>query len=127
MLFKLFRLVFGLLCGYLVVQWIPMNLPFHAESFFSEFILNPLEFLAGAIALIMGMLSLGGLIREGIISAIRFLKREQGRVLDLIMGIGSVGVFLTIRFFGEEQALVFFCFSLLYGMISLVHYRKDDT
>lgn len=119
MYWKLFRLLFGLLCGYLVVNWIPLRIPFQPEVFFGEFILNPFEFLAGAMAFVIGMFAKGGLIRDGINAVFKTLKGKKGYVSDIILAIGSLSCFFLLVPFGIWQTSVFFCFCCLYGMISL--------
>lgn len=118
MQWKLIRLIFGLLCGYLVVNWIPVKVPFHTEEFFGEFILNPLEFLAGTIALVFGMFAKGGLIRDGFVALVQTLKGEKGFVSDIIFAICSLSCFFLLLPFGIWQTSGFFCFCLFYGMIS---------
>lgn len=126
MLRKVIRLLFGLMCGYLVVNWIPLKIPFHPADFFAEFILNPLEFLAGTMALVFGMFAIGNLIRDGIIAAGNTLKGRNGFVSDIILGIGSVGCYFLLLPIGKWQASVFYCFCLLYGMISLSPLPKEE-
>jgi hypothetical protein len=118
MLLKVLRLVFGLICGYLAVNWLPVLIPFHPDEFLGEFILEPLEFLAGAIALTIGMYAKGGLIRDGIFAAVESFKGKKADVSDIILAIGSVGCFFLLLPFGFWQTSVFFSFCFLYGMIS---------
>jgi hypothetical protein len=80
MLWKIIRLVFGFVCGYLAVNWLPLTIPWATDKFLGEFILNPLEFLAGAITLVMRMYTIGGLIRNGMIAVIKTLKGKKKRV-----------------------------------------------
>lgn len=116
---KIARLLFGLFCGYLVVNWIPVKTPFRLEEFFGEIILNPLEFLAGTMALVFGMFAKGGLIRDGIFTLFSTLKGKKGDISDIIFAIGSLGCFYVLLPYGIWQTGAFFSFCFLYGMISV--------
>lgn len=126
MLLKVLRLVIGLICGYLTVNWLPVLIPFHPDEFLGEFILDPLEFLAGAIALIIGMYAMGGLIRDGIIAAVDTFKGKKGAGSDIILAIGSIGCFFLLLPLGFWQTSVFFSFCLLYGMISFSPWGTEN-
>lgn len=118
MLFKVFRLVIGLLCGYLFVVSLSAMLPFYSEEFLGEFILNPFEFLSVAVALVFGMYAIGGLIRDGGVGVIRAHKGNKGLMPDVFLAIISLGSFLLLLPLGVWQTAVFFVFCLLYGMMS---------
>ncbi|MBS8264722.1 hypothetical protein DYI25_09760 [Mesobacillus boroniphilus] len=118
MLWKVFRLVIGLFCGYLVVNWMTVVIPFHSDEFLGEFIFNPFEFLAMTIALVFGMYSMGGLIRGGAIAVISILKGIEWSALDLMLAIACLGCFFLLLALGVWQTAIFFVFCLLYGMMS---------
>jgi hypothetical protein len=90
MLLKPFRLLLGLFCGYLVVNWLPVKILFSTGDYLGEFILNPLGFLAGAIALLFGMYVLGGLFLDGAIAIFKTLKGQKAVFSDIILDIGSL-------------------------------------
>ncbi|RSD26470.1 hypothetical protein [Mesobacillus subterraneus] len=125
MLWKVFRLFFGLLCGYLVVNWLPDFKPRHEEEFVSDFILHPIEFFAGAMALVFGMYAIGGLLREGLGSFMNIFKGKRVVVSDIILAIGCFGCFSLLIQYGFWQTSVFFGFCLLYGMISFSPYKME--
>ncbi|MEH7883115.1 hypothetical protein V7654_02210 [Bacillus sp. JJ1609] len=125
MQWKIFRLVLGFICGYLSVNWLPLEMPYSPDEFLSVFILHPIEFLAGTIALIIGMYVQGGLIRNGIIAVFKTLKGKNGVVSDIILAIGSIGCFFLLIPLGIWQTCVFFSFCFLYGMISLSPLRTE--
>ncbi|MBT2682063.1 hypothetical protein [Bacillus sp. ISL-37] len=118
MLWKVFRLVIGLLCGYLFVFSLSAIFPFQSEEFLGEFILNPFEFLAGAVALVFGMYAIGGLIRDGGVAVISAYKGNKNLVPDVIIAITCLGSFFLLSPLGAWQTAVFFVFCLLYGMMS---------
>lgn len=118
MLWKVFRLVIGLFSGYLVVHWMTIVIPIHSDGFLSEFIFSPFEFLAMAIALVFGMYSMGGLIRDGVIAVLNLLKGITWSALDFIFAIACLVCFFGLFVIGVWQTAIFFVFSLLYGMMS---------
>ena len=126
MLWNIIRLVFGFVSGYLVVNWLPLEIPFRPDEFLGEFIFNPVEFLAGTIALILGMYVKGGLIRNGIMAVFKTIMGKNGVVSDIILAIGSIGCFFLLMPFGIWQTCVFFSFCFLYGMISLSPLRTEN-
>lgn len=118
MLWKVFRLVIGLFCGYLFVVSLTAIFPFYSEEFLGEFILNSFEFLSVAIALVFGMYAIGGLIRDGGVAVISAHKGNKGLIPDIFLAIICLGSFLLLMPLGVWQTAVFFVFCLLYGMMS---------
>jgi hypothetical protein len=118
MIWKGFRLVTGLLCGYLFVFLLTGIIPLHSEEFLSEFILNPFEFLAGAVSLVFGMYAMGGLIRNGAVAVISANQGDKRKVSDIILAITCLSSFFLLSTLGAWETAVFFVFCLLYGMMS---------
>ncbi|MBT2638848.1 MULTISPECIES: hypothetical protein [unclassified Bacillus (in: firmicutes)] len=118
MLWKVFRLVIGLLCGYLFIISLSAIFPVQSEEFLGEFILNPFQFLAGAVALVFGMYAFGGLIRDGGVGVISASKGKKGFGADIILSITCLTSFLLLLPLGVWQTAIFFVFCLLYGMMS---------
>ncbi len=118
MLLKVLRLATGLLCGILMVNWISAIVPLRPNDFVGKFILNPVEFLAGTMALVFGMYANGGLIRNGVISIINTQQGKKGMVSDIILAGACVVCIILLLPFGIWQTTVFFVFCLLYGMMS---------
>jgi hypothetical protein len=125
MLWKVLRMVIGLLCGYLFVISLSAIIPFHTGEFLGEFILNPFEFLAGAVALVFGMYAIGGLIRDGGVAVISAYKGNKNIFPDIILAIICLGSFFLLSPLGAWQTAVFFVFCLLYGMMSFS--SPEDT
>jgi hypothetical protein len=116
MLWKVFRLVIGLLCGYLFIMSLTAVNP--SEEFLGEFILHPIEFLAVAVALVFGMYAIGGLIRDGGVAIVRAIKGEKGLGSDIVLALISLGFFFLLLPVGVWETAIFFVFCLLYGMMS---------
>lgn len=116
MLWKVFRLVIGLLCGCLFVMSLTAVIP--SEEFLGEFIFHPIEFLASAVALVFGMYAIGGLIRDGGVGIVRAIKGEKGLGSDILLAIISLGFFFLLLPLGVWETAIFFVLCLLYGMMS---------
>ncbi|MGX6442598.1 hypothetical protein ACWM35_05145 [Neobacillus sp. K501] len=51
----IWKLVMILICGYLVMKWLPISHPFRFEEFIIGIIIHPLEFFAASIAFYIGL------------------------------------------------------------------------
>jgi hypothetical protein len=118
MLWKVFRLVIGLLCGYLYIISLSAFIPFQSEEFLGKLILHPYEFIVGVVALVFGMYAIGGLIRDGGVGVIGANKSKEGLGTDIILAITCLGSFFLLLPLGVWQTAIFFVFCLLYGMMS---------
>ncbi|ESU30327.1 hypothetical protein G3A_22305 [Bacillus sp. 17376] len=118
MLWKFFRLVIGLVCGYLFVVSLSAIFPLSSREVLGEIILNPFEFLAGAVALVFGMYAIGGLIRDGGVAVISAYRGKKNLLFDIILAVTCLGSFFLLSPLGAWQTAVFFVFCLLYGMMS---------
>ncbi|EIJ78711.1 membrane protein [Bacillus methanolicus PB1] len=119
MLKKLIQLGLGFICGYLFINWMPIQYPFLISDFFSEFVLDPLEFLVAAIAFLIGLIANGYLFREGIEKTFAFIRRKNVSFYEIAVNYSVIFSFLIMTRYGIWQTIVLFCFSLLYGMISI--------
>jgi hypothetical protein len=126
MLWKAFRLVIGVVSGYLAVSWMTSVIPLNSDEFVSESILNPIGFLAGTMALAVGMFTMGGLIGEGVIAVQSILKGNGGSALDVLLAVACLGCIFLLLPLGGWKATVFFVFCLLYGMISFSSTEEKD-
>ncbi|MCH6269059.1 hypothetical protein [Neobacillus citreus] len=111
------RILFIYLFGYLFIKWIWIPKPFVLADFFIVLITHPLEFLAAALALFLGVLLTGGLIKD-FIHKLRGAQKKH-ILLKIIEMVFLIIVFTILFRFGWEQALVFFSLSIVYGTISL--------
>lgn len=118
MLWKVFRLLIGLLCGYLFVATVSTIIPFYSGDFLTEFILNPFEYIAVAVAFVFGMYAIGGLIRDGGVAVISTHKGNKGITSDIFLAITCLVSFILLMPLGVWQTAVFFVFCMLYGMMS---------
>ena len=117
---KLVKFSIVLLCGYLVTKWITIPYPFVLSDFFIGIVIKPLQFFAAAIALFIGMLLNGDLIRGTITRTKKAWRKQIPWSLPILLEYCCFGfVFYLIFYFGWEQAIIFFSLGLLYGMISV--------
>jgi hypothetical protein len=108
------------LSGYLLIKWITIPHPFVLSEFFIGLVINPLKFFIASVVFFIGFLVTGKVIRE-----LLHRTREMGQKREKLgMNLFLEYLFLFFIFFllfkmGWEQNLVFFSFSLFYGMISI--------
>jgi hypothetical protein len=116
---KIFQLVTGLICGYLFIKWVPISFPFDFSSFLVELVLEPVTFFAAMVVLIIGFIANADLIHDGVVLTFKLLKKEEINILDFALSYALVAVFLLLFKVGFVQTAVFFCLSLIYGIISI--------
>jgi hypothetical protein len=120
MLIRILKLLVIYLCGYLIIKWISIPHPFVLSDFFIGLVMNPLEFFAVSLVYISGILITGGVIRKHIHRTRNSWKKSRKwGVLIFLEYSGLVFIFLLLFQLGMEHTLIFFSFSILYGMISL--------
>lgn len=117
---KIWKLVVIFLCGYLIIEWISITRPFVLSDFFIGLVINPLEFFAASLALFIGVLFNGGLIREIIQQTSKAWRKRNKWSLALFWEYSSLFFIFCVLFqLGWELTFVFLCLSILYGMISV--------
>ena len=116
MLETYFKLACGFLCGFLYIKCVPFDFPFQASDIIIEFLFNPLEFLGACLFFIMGVLINADILKEG---AERIFQHKKISVKEYLSSFFMLLAFLLLCLIGFWQTTVFFCFSLLYGIISL--------
>ncbi len=116
---KLLKLFFGYICGLLFIVWIPIHFPNNLSDIIVEVILSPVPFVASILAFFIGFLINADLIKNGI--EMMVVSRWRGKVLKLefLLLFFVCLSFYLLAMVSLWPAVAFFCFSLLYGMISL--------
>jgi hypothetical protein len=116
----MWRLLIIFLCGYLFIEWFPIYHPFLFSDFFIRLIINPLEFFAAALVFFIAVIINAQLFNEVFIQTVKVLKKRQpfSKRIFLIYP-GLVVLYFSLFQVGVEQTLALFCFSFLYGMISV--------
>ena len=102
--------------AYIFILLFPTPSPFRIEEFIGECILNPADFLASMISLLIGFLCLGNLIAE-IIKMFRFrVQKRRNEMIIVILSIISLSFLFHIGFW---QIVIFYGFGIIYGMMSI--------
>lgn len=116
MLEKLVKLLLGFFSGFLFIKCVPFDPPFHPSDLIVEFLFNPLGFFGASVFFIIGFLLNADLIKE---TAELMLGLRKASFLERMLSPLIMVSFVLLFFSGFWQTTVFFCFSLLYGIISL--------
>lgn len=116
---KLMKLLFGYICGLLFIVWIPIHFPNTLSDIIVEVVLSPVPFIASILAFFIGFLINADLIKNGIEMLV--VSRWRGRLLKLecLLLFFVCLSFYFLSMVSLWPTVAFFCFSLLYGMISL--------
>ena len=116
---KTVQLIAGFLCGLLFIEWFPISVPTGLTEILAACILRPVPFFASAIVFIVGFLTNAELIGEEIILTVRLFMKRKTTVFNLLFSLFFLTGFITLFLIGFWQTVVFFCFSILYGIISI--------
>ena len=116
---KTVQLIGGFICGYLFIEWFPISVPTGLTEILAACILRPVPFFASAIVFIVGFLTNAELIGEEIILTVRLFMKRKTTVFNLLFSLFFLTGFITLFLIGFWQTVVFFCSSILYGIISI--------
>lgn len=119
MLRKTIQLLFGMLCGYLYIIWMPETFPFAFSRFVAALIVDPLQFFAATVAFIVGFMNIASLIKGGIEKTMELKKNADFNKLELLIAYCVPIAFVLFLQFDIFLTLLFFCFAFVYGMISI--------
>ncbi|MBU8879126.1 hypothetical protein BGM26_09025 [Bacillus sp. FJAT-29790] len=119
MLRKILQLITGFLCGYLFIIWFPISFPAELSNMIVAVVLKPFEFFAAMLVFVVGFLTNAEIIREGIILTVNFFCFRKLSKLKLLMNCLILISFFVLFKLGFWETVVFFCFSFIYGIISL--------
>ena len=117
---KIFQLVFGFLCGYLFIKWVPFSFQLSFEEVLVNFVLKPLKFFGAAVILMVGSILNGELIKFLFKMIVNGFRKNNWSVLSLVICFGVFINFFALFKIGIWQTMMLLCFSMLYGMISLM-------
>ncbi|MEQ2528165.1 hypothetical protein EKG37_12950 [Robertmurraya yapensis] len=116
---KSIRLLLGFGCGYLFILMFPIDSPFNLSEFLLEFVINPFSFFAASIVFIVGFISNALIIKEGVEETYLLYNQKESNLMEIIFVLLLMVSFYVLFQTGFWQTMVFFCFSILYGIISL--------
>jgi hypothetical protein len=113
----LLKLGITFILGYLFIKWFPDIQPIYFSEFVIQLILNPIEFFFGSIALMMGLIIQGGLLKVEFRSLFTAFKGKWQSPI-LLIPIHMITLY-GLTLFGEWQTFVFSVLAFIYGIISL--------
>lgn len=116
---KTFQLIFGLICGLLLIKWVPLPFPFSLTELFVTFVLDPVKFFAASLVFIVGIIMHGKLIKYIFTMTAKVRNKKTGTIVQLILCYGVILNFMILLKIGIWQTISLLGFSILYGMISL--------
>lgn len=116
---KWMQLLIGFLCGYLFIKWFPLQFPLHISEMVVEFLFHPIEFLAASVVLIIGFLIHADLLINGTILLFFTFFRKKMMISDQLPSLLVIVNFLVLFALEFWPTIIFFSFSVLYGIISL--------
>lgn len=116
---KMIPLLIGFLCGNLFIKLFPIVVPFELSELLLIFVLNPFEFLVAATVFMIGFLMNAVIMEEGIEQITLLLFRKKAEIYKIFLFLLLLISFSLLFITGFWQTMVLFCFSLLYGIISI--------
>ncbi|MEH7114397.1 hypothetical protein V7124_18790 [Neobacillus niacini] len=79
MLRIIMRLIFILVCGYLIIEWFPITYPFQFADILVGPIIYPLEFFAASLAFLFGLVVSMQLFQEILQHWYKIVKKKRGK------------------------------------------------
>ncbi|MGA5690384.1 hypothetical protein [Cytobacillus pseudoceanisediminis] len=124
MFFILLKLFTGFISGILFIKFFPVSIPMGISDMIVIFVLEPAGFVMGMTFFLIAFIANAEIIRSIIEWTARLLKNMRslkhmnalfGPVLSLLL----IGGFFVLSILSPWEALALFCFSVIYGIISL--------
>lgn len=116
---KSIRLLLGIGCGYLFILLFPIDSPFLLSEFLLKFVVNPLAFFASSIVFIIGFITNALTFKDGIEESFLLYNQKDSNIVEIFFAVLLMVSFYVLFQTGFWQTMVFFSFSILYGIISL--------
>ncbi|MBG9544547.1 hypothetical protein ACOSZF_02760 [Cytobacillus firmus] len=120
----LLKLVTGFIGGILYIKFFPVSIPMGISDMIVIFVLEPAGFVLGMTFFLISFIANAEIIRmiiewaAGVFKNFKSLKESNalfGTVLILLL----MGCFFTLLVLSPWEAFALFCFSAIYGIISL--------
>ena len=120
----LLKLMTGFMSGILFIKFFPVSIPMGLSDMIVIFVLEPAGFVLGMTFFLIAFIANAEIIRSIIEWTARLLKNMRsskhmdalfGPVLSLLL----IGGFFVLSVLSPWEALALFCFSVIYGIISL--------
>ncbi|WP_153122674.1 hypothetical protein [Peribacillus tepidiphilus] len=113
------KILIGSLCGFLFIKWFPISNSFQFETFLVELILHPLDYFMATFMFIIGFLCQASILKAGIEEIGRIWTKKPFNPVNLFVLLLAIGSFFFLWRYGKIQSYLFFCFSFIYGIISI--------
>jgi hypothetical protein len=119
MLLKFSCLIVGFICGFFLINWVPIQQPFVIEEYISDYLFSPLEFFVIMICFLIGFLANSILIRSVVEESFQLIRGRRVNLVNLLISYSVMISFYFLFQLGFWQTLVLLCFSIIYGIISI--------
>lgn len=119
MLKRILPLLIGFLCGNLFIGMLPIVFPFDLSEILLIFVMNPFEFFVASIVCITGFMMNAKVIEVGMKQIALLFFGKKAEVIEVVLFLLLCISFVILFILGFWQTVIFFSFSLLYGMISI--------
>lgn len=116
---KIVPLLLGFLCSKLFIKLFPIDIPFDFSEWLLTFVLNPFEFFIASLFFIMSFMMHAVIMEDGIKQIALYVYRKRVEMGELLFILLLLLSFTILSLSGFWQAMIIFCFSLLYGIISV--------
>jgi hypothetical protein len=117
---KSLKLMIGFVCGYLYIKLIFIHPPFSVSEFFIGLIMSPLRFFLAVLMFFSGFVLIAKFIKETLQHTRRERQEKRHWNNELFFEFTSlILIFLFLFQIDRVHTLIFFSFSLMYGMISM--------
>lgn len=116
---QLVLLLVGSVCGYLMIAWAPVVTPFVWVNFITDFTFHPLRSFLAMVCFFVGFLANAAVVRTLLEGSIRFMLRQPVRWWEWVASFALIAPFYWLFQLNARLALLFFIFSVVYGIISV--------
>ncbi|ANB58154.1 putative membrane protein [Anoxybacillus sp. B7M1] len=116
---QLFYVAIGYVCGYLMISWMPDVTPFTWVNFLADFTFRPLHSFLAMACFFIGFLANAMAIRTMVEGAVQFFVRKIVNWYEWLASYTVVGSFYWLFHLNKRLSLLFFIFSVVYGMIAV--------
>ncbi len=124
MLFKLLCGVTGFFSGFFFIRLIEIEEPFNLSELLIGFILNPFQFFAAMICLLISFITNAILLKEAIIQTLFIVKKQSFSFKNAALGYCVILIFILLFQIGFWHTLVLSFFTVIYGIIS-IDFKKN--
>ncbi|MEH6987243.1 hypothetical protein [Cytobacillus firmus] len=120
----LLKLVTGFIGGILYIKFFPVSIPMGISDMIVIFVLEPAGFVLGMTFFLISFIANAEIIRmiiewtAGVFKNIKSLK-ERNALFGTVVILLLMGCFFTLSVLSPWEAFALFCFSAIYGIISL--------